>query len=58
MPFALKAKIGALLFEASNPRHAHEWTTFRDAGLPQLWVVNVSLQEATVASRHLQASAR
>ncbi len=31
---ALQAKIGALLFEASNPRHAHEWTTFRDADLP------------------------
>jgi len=34
LPVALKAKIGALLFEASNPRHAHEWTTFRDADLP------------------------
>ncbi len=34
LPIALKANIGALLFEASNPRHAHEWTTFRDADLP------------------------
>ena len=34
LPIALKARIGALLFEASNPRHAHEWTTFRDADLP------------------------
>ncbi len=34
LPVALKADIGALLFEASNPRHAHEWTTFRDADLP------------------------
>jgi len=34
LPIALKAKIGALLFEASNPRHAHEWATFRDADLP------------------------
>ncbi|MCH9006358.1 MAG: cobalamin-independent methionine synthase II family protein [Proteobacteria bacterium] len=34
LPVALKANIGALLFEASNPRHAHEWTTFRDAKLP------------------------
>ncbi len=34
LPIALQAKIGALLFEASNPRHAHEWTTFRDAELP------------------------
>jgi len=34
LPIALQANIGALLFEASNPRHAHEWTTFRDADLP------------------------
>ena len=34
LPMALQANIGALLFEASNPRHAHEWTTFRDADLP------------------------
>jgi len=34
LPVALQANIGALLFEASNPRHAHEWTTFRDAELP------------------------
>ena len=34
LPVALQANIGALLFEASNPRHAHEWTTFRDAKLP------------------------
>jgi 5-methyltetrahydropteroyltriglutamate--homocysteine methyltransferase len=34
LPVALQANIGALLFEASNPRHAHEWTTFRDADLP------------------------
>ncbi len=34
LPIALRAEIGGLLFEASNPRHAHEWTTFRDADLP------------------------
>lgn len=34
LPIALQAKIGALLFESSNPRHAHEWTSFRDAKLP------------------------
>ena len=27
---ARKAKVGALLFEAANPRHAHEWTWFED----------------------------
>ena len=34
LPIAIRARIGALVFEASNPRHAHEWTTFRDARLP------------------------
>ncbi len=31
----LKAKPQAVSFEASNPRHAHEWTVWRDARLPQ-----------------------
>lgn len=35
LPIALKAKPQALLFESSNPRHAHEWTVFRDADLPE-----------------------
>ncbi|MEM9973519.1 MAG: cobalamin-independent methionine synthase II family protein [Pseudomonadota bacterium] len=26
----MKARAGAVLFETSNPRHAHEWTVFRD----------------------------
>jgi 5-methyltetrahydropteroyltriglutamate--homocysteine methyltransferase len=34
LPVVLKAKPQALLFEAANPRHAHEWTVFRDARLP------------------------
>lgn len=34
LPVALKARPQALLFESSNPRHAHEWTTFRDAVIP------------------------
>jgi 5-methyltetrahydropteroyltriglutamate--homocysteine methyltransferase len=29
-----KVKPQVLSFEASNPRHAHEWTVWRDAGLP------------------------
>jgi 5-methyltetrahydropteroyltriglutamate--homocysteine methyltransferase len=31
---ARRAKVGALLFEAANPRHAHEWTWFRDNPVP------------------------
>lgn len=34
LPIALRANIGALLFESSNPRHAHEWTVFAEADLP------------------------
>ncbi len=34
LPVALKARPQALLFETSNPRHAHEWTVFRDADIP------------------------
>jgi 5-methyltetrahydropteroyltriglutamate--homocysteine methyltransferase len=30
----LKAKPAGILFEASNPRHAHEWEVWRDAKLP------------------------
>ena len=30
----MRARPQALLFEAANPRHAHEWTVFRDARLP------------------------
>ncbi len=34
LPIALAAKPQALLFESSNPRHAHEWTVFRDTAIP------------------------
>ena len=34
LPIVLKAKPQGLLFEAANPRHAHEWVVFRDAKIP------------------------
>jgi 5-methyltetrahydropteroyltriglutamate--homocysteine methyltransferase len=34
MPVLRKVKPQVISFEASNPRHAHEWTVWRDAGLP------------------------
>lgn len=34
LPIALRANVGALLFESSNPRHAHEWETFANTSLP------------------------
>ena len=30
----MRAKPRAVSFEASNPRHAHEWTVWREAGVP------------------------
>jgi 5-methyltetrahydropteroyltriglutamate--homocysteine methyltransferase len=30
----LKAKPAAIVFEAANPRHRHEWTVWRDAEIP------------------------
>ena len=35
LPIALKAKPQGLLFESSNPRHAHEWETFAEADIPE-----------------------
>jgi 5-methyltetrahydropteroyltriglutamate--homocysteine methyltransferase len=34
LDIVLRAKPAALLFEAANPRHRHEWTVWRDADLP------------------------
>ncbi len=34
LPVVLKARPQAILFEAANPRHRHEWTVWRDAKLP------------------------
>jgi 5-methyltetrahydropteroyltriglutamate--homocysteine methyltransferase len=35
LPIVLKAKPQGLLFEAANPRHAHEWAVFKDAKIPE-----------------------
>ena len=34
LPIAARANVGALLFESSNPRHAHEWQVFADTDIP------------------------
>ncbi|MGH8150012.1 MAG: cobalamin-independent methionine synthase II family protein, partial [Steroidobacteraceae bacterium] len=34
LPVVVKAKPQALLFEAANPRHEHEWTVFREQPIP------------------------
>jgi 5-methyltetrahydropteroyltriglutamate--homocysteine methyltransferase len=35
LPIVLKAKPQGLLFEAANPRHAHEWAVFKSAKIPE-----------------------
>ena len=39
LPVVLKAKPRALLFEASNPRHAHEWTVWQEVRVPDDYVL-------------------
>jgi 5-methyltetrahydropteroyltriglutamate--homocysteine methyltransferase len=31
----LKARVGAISYEASNPRHEHEWAVFKDVKMPE-----------------------
>lgn len=35
LPVLLKAKPQGLLFEAANPRHAHEWIVFKETRIPE-----------------------
>ncbi len=35
LPVLLKAKPQGLLFEAANPRHAHEWIVFKETKIPE-----------------------
>jgi 5-methyltetrahydropteroyltriglutamate--homocysteine methyltransferase len=35
LPVVAKAKPQALLFEAANPRHAHEWKVFEEVEIPE-----------------------
>lgn len=34
LPVVINARAQALLFEAANPRHAHEWAVFQNARIP------------------------
>jgi 5-methyltetrahydropteroyltriglutamate--homocysteine methyltransferase len=44
---ARRAKVGAILFEAANPRHAHEWTWFQDNALPDDLVIIPGVIDST-----------
>ncbi len=35
LPVVAKAKVQGLLFEAANPRHAHEWKVFQEVPVPE-----------------------
>jgi 5-methyltetrahydropteroyltriglutamate--homocysteine methyltransferase len=39
LPVLFKAKPRGLLFEAANPRHAHEWTVWGDVAVPEDYVL-------------------
>ena len=47
LPVALQADVGALLFEASNPRHAHEWRVFSETELPDDLVLIPGVLDST-----------
>lgn len=47
LPAVLKAKPQALSFEASNPRHAHEWKVFKDLKLPDDKVLIPGMLDST-----------
>ncbi|MDJ0918176.1 MAG: cobalamin-independent methionine synthase II family protein [Woeseiaceae bacterium] len=47
LPIALEANVGALLFESSNPRHAHEWEVFAEADLPDELVLIPGVIDST-----------
>jgi len=47
LPVILKAKPQALSFEASNPRHAHEWKVFQEIKLPDDKVLIPGMLDST-----------
>jgi len=47
LPAILKAKPRALLFEAMNPRHAHEWIDWRNIDLPDDYVLIPGMLDST-----------
>ncbi|HEY7552006.1 MAG TPA: cobalamin-independent methionine synthase II family protein [Hyphomicrobiaceae bacterium] len=50
---------GAFSFEAANPRHEHEWTSWRDAGLPDdIVVISGMITQSNVMVEHPEAVAQ
>ncbi len=49
----LRAKPSAILFEAANPRHAHEWTVWRDTPIPADKVLGPGVIEVRTSTPHV-----
>ena len=47
VPVLLKAKPRALLFEASNPRHSHEWRVWQETKIPDDYVLIPGVIDST-----------
>ena len=47
LPIALEARVGALLFESSNPRHAHEWEVLASMDLPDELILIPGMLDST-----------
>ena len=47
LPIALAARPQALLFEAANPRHAHEWKAFAEADIPDTKILVPGVIDST-----------
>jgi 5-methyltetrahydropteroyltriglutamate--homocysteine methyltransferase len=47
LPIAMKANVGAILFEAANPRHGHEWTWFQDNKIPDDLIIIPGVIDST-----------
>ena len=47
LPTILKAKVRAISFEGANPRHAHEWSAFAAAKLPDDLVLMPGMLDST-----------
>jgi 5-methyltetrahydropteroyltriglutamate--homocysteine methyltransferase len=47
LPIVLEAKPQGLLFEAANPRHAHEWAVFKNVKIPETKILIPGLLATT-----------
>lgn len=54
-----RLNVGAFSFEAANPRHEHEWTSWRDAKLPENVIMNTGMiTQSNVMVEHPESVAQ